>query len=178
MSQPSAGDPQPGRLSEYPSPQRTEGPDAEPPTPVRTSVKLMWVGAALTLLGLLFVPLQIDAIRDQVAEQAGPGVDTDTVFNSAIAFAIVIGLISVGLWALMAVMTRKGKGWARITATVLAGLNILVTLSSLTGATGATPTLLALIPSVASVIVAGVIVYLLWQRPASEWFEAMSRRSA
>jgi hypothetical protein len=37
---------------------------------------------------------------------------------------------------------------------------------------------LALVFGVASLILAGVIVYLLWQRPASEWFDAMSRGSA
>jgi hypothetical protein len=104
----------------------------------------MWVGAALALLSVLLVPLQTDTIREQFADQPDTGVDIDTLVNSAIGFAVVVGLISVGLWALMAVMNRKGKKWARITATVLAG----------------------------------VIVYLLWQRSASEWFDAMSRGSA
>ncbi|MDQ3608032.1 MAG: hypothetical protein M3459_03900 [Actinomycetota bacterium] len=123
------------------------------------------------------MPLQTDAIRDQVAEQS-PGLDIDAVVSAGIAVAVVVGLISVGLWVLMAVMNRKGKVWARITATVLAGLNIVFTLASISGATGTAPPALALVISVVSLILAGVIVYLLWQRPASEWFDAMGARSA
>jgi len=154
------------------------GPDAEPPSPVRTAVKLMWVGAALAVLGVLFTVLQPDAIRDQIAEQPVAGVDTDTLVTTTVVAVAVVGLISVGLWVLMAVMNRKGKTWARIMATVLAGLNVVFSLASFSGATGtATPTLTLFFSGV-SVVLAAVIVYLLWQRPASEWFDAMSHRSA
>ncbi len=176
MSQTSAGAQPPHQSSEQPAPRPAV--DTEPPPSVRTAVKLMWVGAALALLSVLLVPLQTDTIREQIADQPDTGVDIDTLVNSAITVAVVVGLISVGLWALMAVMNRKGKMWARITATVLAGLNILFTLASIAGAAGAGPTLLALLLSVVSLVLAGVIVYLLWQRSASEWFDAMSRGSA
>lgn len=177
MSQPSAGDQPPPQSEQAPSRPAT-GPGAEPPPPVRTAVKLMWVGAALAVLSVLLVPLQTDTIREQLAEQPDAGVDIDTLVNTTIAIVVVVGLISVGLWALMAVMNRKGKTWARITATVLAGLNILFTLASLTGAAGTSTTTLALLLGVVSLVLAGVIVYLLWQRSASEWFDAMSRGSA
>ncbi len=177
MSQPSAGGQPPHQSYEQSAHPSAAGPGAEPPPPVRTAVKLMWAGAALALLGVLLVPLQTDAIRDQVAEQS-PGLDIDAVVSAGIAVAVVVGLISVGLWVLMAVMNRKGKVWARITATVLAGLNIVFTLASISGATGTAPPALALVISVVSLILAGVIVYLLWQRPASEWFDAMGARSA
>ncbi len=79
----------------------------------------------------------------------------------------------------MALMNGKGKSWARITATVLGGLNILSLLASISGAAAGTALPpLALVFGVASLILAGVIVYLLWQRPASEWFDAMGARSA
>lgn len=177
MSNPSAGAQPPHQPSEQPAPRPT-GPGAEPPPPVRTAVKLMWVGAALALLSVLLLPLQTAALREQLADQPAPGIDTDALVTTAITFAVVIGLISAGLWALMAVKNRKGKTWARITATVLAGLNILVTLATLTGAGGTSTTTLNLLLSVVSLVLAGVIVYLLWQRPASEWFDAMSRESA
>ncbi len=178
MSQPSAGASPPHQPSEHPASYPAAGPGGEPPPPVRTAVRLMWVGAALTLLVVLLVPAQLDATLEQVAEESGPGVANDAAFNSAIAGAVVMGLVLVAVWVLMAVMNRKGKTWARITATVLAGVNILSMLSAIIGATGATATPLALIPSVISLVLAAVIVYLLWQRPSSEWFDAMGRRSA
>lgn len=178
MSQQSAGAQPPHHSYEQSAHPSGAGPGAEPPPPVRTAVKLMWVGAALALLGVLVVPRQTDAIRDQLADRPDAGIDIDTFVNTAIAVAVVVGLISVGLWVLMAVMNRKGKTWARITATVLAGLNILFTLAAITGAAGASPTTLTLLLSVVSLVLAGVIVYLLWQRPASEWFDAMTRGSA
>ncbi len=165
MSQPSAGAQPPHQSS------------AEPPPPVRTAVKLMWAGAALALLNVLLLPLQTDTIREQFADQPDTGVDIDTLVNTTIIAGIVIGLISVGLWVLMAVMNRKGKSWARITATVLGGLSILATLAAITGTVGAGTTLTLLL-SVISLVLAGVIVYLLWQRSASEWFDAMNRGSA
>lgn len=178
MSQPSAGAQPPHQPYEQSAPPSAAGSVPEPPSPVRTAVKLMWVGAALALLSVLLLPLQTDTIREQFADQPDAGIDIDTLVNTAITVAVVIGLISVGLWILMAVMNRKGKGWARITATVLAGLNILFTLGSLTGATGTATPAVALLLSVVSIVLAGVIVYLLWQRPASEWFDAMGARSA
>ncbi|MEJ7783098.1 MAG: hypothetical protein WKF99_11035 [Solirubrobacteraceae bacterium] len=58
-------------------------------------------------------------------------------------------------------------------------LNILSLLASISGAAAGTALPpLALGFGVVSLILAGVIVYLLWQRPASEWFDAMSRGSA
>lgn len=178
MSQQSAGAQPPHHSYEQSAHPSAAGPGAKPPPPVRTAVRLMWVGAALALLNLLLLPLQTDTIRDQFADQPDVGIDPDTLVSTTIAAGVVLGLIAVGLWVLMALMNGKGKSWARITATVLGGLNILSLLASLSGAAGTALPPLALVLGVASLILAGVIVYLLWQRPASEWFDAMGRGSA
>lgn len=178
MSQQSAGAQPPHHSYEQSAHPSAAGPGAKPPPPVRTAVKLMWVGAALALLNLLLLPLQTDTIRDQFADQPDVGIDPDTLVSTTIAAGVVFGLIAVGLWVLMALMNGKGKSWARITATVLGGLNILSLLASISGAAGTALPPLALVLGVASLILAGVIVYLLWQRPASEWFDAMGARSA
>ena len=41
------------------------------------------------------------------------------------AFAVVIGILAVGLWIWMARANAKGRTWARVVASVLFGLNTL-----------------------------------------------------
>ncbi len=98
----------------------------EPPQPLRTAVLLMWVGAGLYGWSVLLFPTQLDFLRESLEEQGF----SDTGFDDAVLLAPLVGavivtlVISAGLWILMAVMNRRGKAWARITATVLAGINL------------------------------------------------------
>ena len=151
------------------------GSRSEPPQPVRTAVLLMWVGAAISALSVIIAVVQVDTIREQLSRQGLPaGTSLDTVIATTIAVAVVVGAIGVALWVLMAVMNRRGKVWARIVATVLGALNVLLTLLTVSGAAGATPTL-SLLVGVVSLVLAAVIVFLLWRPEASRWYEAMSR---
>ena len=148
---------------------------SDPPQPVRTAVLLMWVGAAISLLSVILTVAQTDAIREQLSRQQLPaGTDVDAVLSTTIAVAVVIGVIGVALWALMAVMNRRGKVWARIVATVLGALNVLLNLLTIAGAAGATPSL-SLLVGVVSLLLAAVIVFLLWRPESSRWYDAMSR---
>ncbi len=54
--------------------------------------------------------------------------DIDAAFGVVIGVVVVFGLIGVILWLWMAAKNNKGKNWARITATVLAGINIMFSL--------------------------------------------------
>lgn len=148
---------------------------SDPPQPVRTAVLLMWVGAAISALSVIITVAQVDTIREALSSQGLPaGTSVDTVIATTIAIAVVVGAIAVALWVLMAVMNRRGKVWARITATVLGALNVLLTLLTISGAAGATPTL-SLLVSVVSLVLAAVIVVLLWRPESSRWYEAKSR---
>ncbi len=148
---------------------------SDPPQPVRTAVLLMWVGAAISVLGLVLTVAQTDAIREEVSRQQLPaGTSLDALVSTTIAVAVVVGVIGVALWILMAIMNRRGKVWARIVATVLGGLNVLLNLLAISGAAGATPTL-SLLVSVVSLLLAAVIVFLLWRPESSRWYETMSR---
>ena len=111
---------------------------ATPPSSLLTAVRLMYVGAALSAIFLILGLTQADSLRDQIADNQPEltADELDVAVAVGTAFAVIIGLISVGLWIWMAVMNRKGRSWARVVATVLGGLNIVFTLIGLTQNTG------------------------------------------
>ena len=98
----------------------------EQPPSIRNAVRLMYVGAVLSVLGALSIFLQVDAIRDQIEEDdpSLSGDDVDTAVAIFVVTFVVVSLISVGLWLWMAYANGAGKSWARVVATVLGGLNI------------------------------------------------------
>jgi hypothetical protein len=85
------------------------------------------------------------------------------------AVAVIIGLISVGLWVWMAVMNRKGRSWARIVATVLGGLNIVFTVIGLTQDVG-----IGTIVNIVTIVLAAAILWLLYRPESSAYYAAMS----
>jgi hypothetical protein len=101
---------------------------------------MMWIGAAVTVLGSLSAFLFVDQIREEVEAQAleDGQVVNETALDAAVTFglvfALVSGLLTAGLWVWMAVMNGKGRSWARIVATVFASLGIVFGLIGLLGA--------------------------------------------
>lgn len=148
-------------------------PDVPQPTSILQAVRLMFVGAAISAVGVLLSFTQTDAIREAVedSDSSLTSSEVDTVVNVAVGFAAVFGLIGVGLWIWMAVTNGQGKSWARVVATVLGGLNILGTLFNLTQP-GSTP--LSLVLAVVGLILAAVILFLLYRPESSRYYEAKS----
>ncbi len=147
------------------------------PSSVATAVKLMWLGAVLSLVSVLLLPTQRDAIRTEIEnDDVLSTADIDAAVSIALTVAVVVGLIGTGLWIWMAVMNDKGRNWARITATVFGGLGLAFGLLGLVGgAFGAQPTMLNLVITVLNLVVALATIILLWDRRSSEWFEAPRR---
>jgi hypothetical protein len=160
-------------LPEHPMAYATPA-DVEQPQTIRLAVRLMWLGAALSLLGLLLTFTQTDAIRDAIedSDSSLTASEVDTAVDVIVAFNVVIGVIGVGLWLWMASANGKGQSWARIVATVLGGLNVAGTLFTLSssGSTAVT-TMFALI----GVALAVVILVLLWRPDSSRYYEFKSR---
>lgn len=146
-------------------------PPSEPPQTLRRAAVLMYVGAGLSLLGVLLTFLARDAIRDAIAENdtSLSADDVDAAANLTIGVGVVVGLIGAGLWLWMAYANKAGKSWARVVATILGGLNILFTLFSLSGGGG-----INLIINVLSIALAGYILYLLYRPESSAYYAAMS----
>lgn len=151
--------------------------DLARPQAVTNAVRLMYAGAALSLVGLLLTPMTADAVRTQI-EDAMAGQDAgltpsqiDAIVTFAIAMGVVFGLLGVALWLLMAWANGRGRGWARIVATVLFALNAVSLLTSLPQL-GSAPLPVAL--SALTVLVGGAAVYFLWRKESSAWFQAQS----
>jgi hypothetical protein len=148
--------------------------DVEQPQNIRLAVRLMWLGAALSLLGVLLTFTQTDAIRDAIedSDSSLTASEVDTAVTATVGFVAVIGLVGVGLWLWMASANGKGQSWARIVATVLGGLNVASTLFSVFGSgSTAVTNVFALI----GIVLAVVILVLLWRPDSSRYYELKSR---
>jgi len=111
----------------YPSSgQLTEPPRPPAPAPVLTAVKLMYAGAAISIVTVITELALIPAIKAAL-RTANPSLTAAQVrpVNVLLTGEIVFGLVVVALWLWMARANGHGRNWARILSTVLAGLGTL-----------------------------------------------------
>jgi hypothetical protein len=149
-------------------------PDPDPPPPLATAVKLMYVGAGLSALSVVVNLFQRDELREQIAENDSSLTDDeiDTAVNFGMAFSVVLGLVVIGLWIWMARSNERGQSWARTTATVLGVLSIVFLLFGLAlGQSTPLSTAFGLV----SLVLAAVILYLLYRPESSEYYRVRSR---
>jgi hypothetical protein len=162
----------------YPPSGQSAGPLPPPaPSPVRTAIKVMYAGAAISAaqlilgLALIIVDIQV-AARGQFL---GHYLTEPQLRPLIITAWIVVGLAVVALWLWMARANDQGRNWARILSTVLFGLATLQLPGAFTQPTshagpGATVLYYAVaVLFVASWLVGAAAVWLLW-RPASSAF--------
>jgi hypothetical protein len=124
--------PYPTSGEQPPEPQR-------PPIPnsVQTAVKFMYAGAALSLIELVVGLATIGSLKnaiEQAGQRAGKHYTPSQVHSlevTSIVFAVLVGIIAIGLWIWMARANQAGHGYARITGTVFFGLNTLFLFLSL-----------------------------------------------
>lgn len=162
-------------------PPRQAPPAPSQPPSVALAVKLMWAGAALSVVSLIYTLSRLGGLKDDIREQLvknGTEVTKSTVdvaFGVAIGFAVLFGLVGAMLWLWMAWKNGQGRGWARIVATVFAGLNLVGLLFSL--AAGSSEPLAAVL-TVVTVVIGVAVVILLWRKESSQFYEgtAASRR--
>jgi hypothetical protein len=119
----------------YPTPDVPQG-QPQPPRPVQTAVRLMYVGAALSAIGVIITFVTISSLKSAIEAQNPTLTQTqvDTARNIAIAAVVIGGLIGVGLWLWMAWANSKGKNWARITSAVFFAIYTVELLFTLTRA--------------------------------------------
>lgn len=171
---PVSGGQEPGQGSPYGAPMQPAGygapppPAGPPPSSVVNATRLMFVSAALGVIGLIVLLASKNSLRDQVAKK-NPEYDAhklDTVVNAAVAVGIVLGVIFIVLYVLLALQVQKGKNWARIVTWVLAAIGVLSALASLaqtnTGGSRAT----GLIGGVIDL----AIIILLAQKASNDYF--------
>ena len=108
----------------YSSSGQSAGPLRPPaPAPVLTAVKLMYAGAAISIVTMITELALIPAIKAAL-HTANPTLTAPQVrtVNVLLTVEIVLALAVVGLWLWMARANGHGRNWARILSTVLFGL--------------------------------------------------------
>lgn len=155
--------------------------NAARPSSITMAVRLMYVGAALSVVGVLVAIVMKSQIHDRVRQalkDAGKSADTSQVHSIMVVTLggfVIVGLIGVALWLFMAWANGKGKSWARIVATILGVLNVLSFLGSFVQHS-TTP--LGVVVGLINVLLAIVILVLLWRKESSDYYRAMSAKPA
>jgi hypothetical protein len=138
------------------------------PSTVQNAVRLMFLIAALGIIGVIVVFADKSALRKAI-EDANTSYSTsqiDDAVNTAIAVGAVVAIILIVLYILLALQVRKGKNWARIVTWVLAGLGALGSLSNLAQPQAALTKVIAGIELVLYV----VLIVLLAMKPSNDFF--------
>jgi nucleotide-binding universal stress UspA family protein len=79
---------------------------AQPPS-IRLAVRLMWVGAALSLLGVVFTFVQRDELRDQIQENADEPLtenELDTAVAIGLTGAVLVGVVAISATGTIAIV--------------------------------------------------------------------------
>lgn len=141
------------------------------PSQVKSAIWAMYVGAAVTVVGVVIEILTVNATKTAI-EKRSPHLTVSQVNateHALIIGSIISGLIAVAAWLVIARACRNGSNWARITGTVLFVLATIDTIGS------------AISPVAGPVkawwpviwLTGLVTVILLWQRPSTAFFKGM-----
>ena len=99
-----------------------------------TAVKVMYVGAAASLLGIIIDILTVSATKTAI-EKRSPHMTVSQINSSQhvlVAGFIAGGVIAAVVWIVLARASKSGHNWARITGTVLFALSTVDTIVGLT----------------------------------------------
>jgi len=161
----------------YPS----SGQSAEPlrpaaPAPVRTAVKLMYAGAAVSTVPLIIALAYAGDIKAYHLRWNGHSLTAAQLSQwrpLIIAVAIVTGLVVPALWLWMARANGQGRDWARILSTVLFGVATLDLTSVFGTPIGVEVGVMAPGPIfVLTWLVGLAAVWLLWRPDSSAFFKS------
>ena len=154
---------------------RGPAPASAAPQSVLRAVRVMYVGLAASLLGILVDMTTLSATRSEIIKQ-NPKFTTAQI-NSAehleIGLFIASGLIGAALWLWMAQSCRAGKGWARVVSTVFFGIDTLSVFVGAAGVQGGGG--LSRIYGFVVWAIGLIAIILLWQRSSSDYFRGAPR---
>lgn len=164
-------------------PQHSDPDDSMPradqtrPPAVTRAVQLMGAGAVLSALSVVASLATYATFADETDRQmrrTDPGVSQDAIDTAiavGITFTVALGVLGVVGWLWMARKNAQGRAWARVTASVLGGLNVVFTLLAVAGGQFDP---LSLVLSGLSVALAAVILVLLWRPESTAFYDAVS----
>ena len=149
----------------------------EPPRSLSLAVRLMYAGAALTVIGTAADVIVI-AVGGTKALRTGHQHATAAQLHASLGVLITSvlfsGVIEAVLWLFMARANRAGLTWARIAASVLLGINTILLVTTVLHGGAVT---LALFSGLTWLVGVGAIWYL-WQRDSSVYFAAPAAPAA
>jgi hypothetical protein len=138
------------------------------PPSVSNAVRVMYAGAAASLIGIVIDVLTVNATKAAI-EKRSPHMSVsqiNSVQHGLVAGSIVSGVIAAALWILIARKCQQGKSWARLTGTVLFAIATIDTIGA-----GIAPEAGLVKVWIAVIWLLGLsAVILLWRRSSSEFF--------
>jgi hypothetical protein len=167
-SAPSGGNEIPQQITGGPAPQT-----------LLNAVKLMYAGAALSVIVLIATIVTAGSVRSRI-EAHHPTIDgkpaTATqitgLVHLTVGLGIIIGVVGVALWLWMARKNGQGRPWARIVSSVLFVISTLSLLNLRSGG----DSVFAIVSTVLMWLVGLGAVILLWLPSSSSFFVSQRRR--
>ena len=156
-----------------PYPGQAQLPETQrPPAPasVLTAVKVMYAGAAASILGIVVDILTVGATKTAIARRS-PHLSASQINSSQhvlVAGFIAGGVIAAVVWIVLARACLHGRNWGRITGTVLFALSCVDTLVGLTAPLAVAVRLWGALVW----LIALTAIVLLWQRSSGAFFKA------
>jgi hypothetical protein len=154
----------------YPTSGQPPEPSQRPaaPTSVQTAVKLMYAGAALSLIELVVSLATITSLKSAILKKF-PNYTSSQVHSAEVAIVagvVIEAVIAIGLWLWMARASSAGRNYARITGTVLFIVYTLFLLLSLRRPAASIGLIFAVLVWLAGL---GAVI-MLWRKESSEYF--------
>jgi serine/threonine protein kinase len=145
----------------------SRGPVYQLPGTMVTAVRLMYAGAIYTLIYAIGLAKVVRSALDHPASNIPPA----HVGSGGVAgIVVLVSLIEIGVWLWIARACRNGRGWARITGTVLFAIHTLSTIALLGNARPGIG-LAKVLDVIGWLIACGAVVFL-WRRPSSAFFSS------
>jgi hypothetical protein len=150
----------------------------------------MYAGAAVSVIAMIVWLTASGSVKTEVhgANRAFTAAQVSTVMRLYNATAVVIAIITAGLFLWMAWKTSSGRGWARILSTVLFALYLLAAISTaarftmhftMNGTSTSVPAPTAGKLSMWLIVLVGAAsIIALWRRQSGAYFSAAKLHSA
>ena len=155
-----------------PYPGQAQLPETQrPPAPasVLTAIKVMYAGAAASILGIVIDVITVSATKTAIQKRS-PHLSASQINSSQhvlVAGFIAGGVIAAVVWIVLARACLNGRNWGRITGTVLFALSCVDTLIGLTAPVAIGAKLWGALVW----LIALTAVVFLWRRSSSAYFK-------
>jgi hypothetical protein len=141
---------------------------ADAPAPIRTAVRLMTVGAAVSTASLILSLAGVGGWKTAIrkADPKWTTAQVNQAFQLGVITTVVIGLLTIALWLVMARGAAGGRKWSRIVSSVLFGLYTVDALSTI----ARSGTVVSFVFLILTWIIGSVTIFLLWKPESKAFF--------